>query len=133
MPCAIDLFRGYEKMECRFVICEYNTGLERLMLVTDMSGQSSPQVHMVGAQLHPDGRPEAVKWVCGGQLQDTDPGETDANDPEAQLIMMMTLSRSKLTIDGDVICDVGYPQGKVDINGVDQWSGIRAILEGQPL
>lgn len=133
MPGAIDLFLGYEKMERRFVIREYDTDLVSLMLVTDMSGQSSPQVHMVGAQLHPDGRAEAIEWECGGQFYDTDPGEIGANDPEAQFVMMMTLSRSKLTVDGGFIYDVGYPQGKVDIKGVDQWSGTRAILEGQPL
>ena len=130
MPGTIDLFRGYEKMECRFVIREYHADLVRLMLGTDMSYESSLRVRMVGAQLHPDGRAEPVEWVCGGQLHDTDPGEIDANDPEAEFAMLIIRRPSKLTNDGEVVYDVDFPQGKVEINGVDQWSGIRSILEG---
>ena len=130
MPGMIDLFRGYEKMECQFAIREFNADIVRLMLTYDMSGESSLQVRMVGAQLYPDGRAEAVEWVCGGQFHDTDPGEIDAADPQSELTMMMTLSRSKLSIGGDVIYDVDFPQGKVEISGTDQWAEIKAILEG---
>ena len=56
MPGTIDLFRGYEKMECQFSIREFNPDLVRLMLVYDMSGEAPLLVRMVGAQLYPDGR-----------------------------------------------------------------------------
>ena len=130
MPGVIDLFRGYEKMECQFSIREFNPDLVRLMLVTDMSGEASLLVRMVGAQLYPDGRAEAVEWEVGGQFHDTDPGEIDAADPQTELTMMMTCARSKLTIGGEVIYDVDFPQGKIEIAGIDQWAEIRSILEG---
>ena len=130
MPGMIDLFRGYEKMECQFVIREFTADLVRLMLVTDMSGESSLIVRLVGAQVYPDGRTEAVEWEVGGQFHDIDPGEINSADPETELTIMVTCSRSKLSIDGDVIYDVDFPQGKIEINGTDQWAAIRSILEG---
>ena len=130
MPGMVDLFRGFEKMETQFVVREFNADIVRQMAVYDMSGEGSLQVRMVGAQLAADGEAEAVEWVCGGQFHDTDPGEIDAADPGTEHTIMMTLSRSKLTIGSDVIYDVDFPQGKVEINGNDIWSGIKAILEG---
>ena len=130
MPGMIDLFRGYEKMECQFVISEFNADIVRLMLPTDMSGESSLLVRMVGAQLYPDNRKEAVEWEVGGQFYDTDPGEIDSGDPKTEHTIMMTCARAKLTIGGEVIYDVDFPQGKVEINGTDQWAEIRSILEG---
>lgn len=130
MPGTVDLFRGYEKMETQFTLREFNKDVVRMMLVTDMSGEASLQVRMVGAQMYADGVAEAVEWACGGQFHDTDPGEIDAADPQTELTMMMTLSKSKLTIGGAVIYDVDFPQGQVIVNGTDQWAQIKSILEG---
>ena len=130
MPAPIDLFRGYEKMEADFTIREFNADIARLMLVTDMSGEASLQVRMVGAQRYSDGRTEAVEWVIGGQFSEADPGEIDAADPQAELKFMVACARVKLSIDGSVIWDIDVPQGRVEINGTDQWAGIRSILEG---
>lgn len=130
MPAPLDLFRGFEKMECQFVMREFNADIVRQMSVYDMSGSGSLQVRMVGAQLGADGTAEAVEWVCGGQFHDTDPGEIDAADPQTEHTIMMTLARSKLTIAGTVVYDIDVPQGQCIIDGTDVWSGIKAILEG---
>ena len=130
MPAPINLFRGYEVMEADFTIREFNADIARQMGVTDMSGEGSLQLRMVGAQLYPDGRAEPVEWVIGGQFSEVDPGEIDAADPQTELKFMVTCARVKLTIDNAVIWDIDIPQSRVEINGTDQWSGIRSILEG---
>ena len=130
MPGMVDLFRGFEKMECQFAIREFNADIARQMGSYDMTGESTLQVRMVGAQLAPDGEAEAVEWVCGGQFHDSDFGEVDAADPQTEHTWMMTCSRVKLTIGGAVIWDIDFPQGQCLIDGTDLWSGIKAILEG---
>ena len=74
---------------------------------------------------------EAVEWQCGGQLLETDFGQIDANDPDAEMRVRMACSRVRLTIGGGTpVWDIDFPQGLLTIGGVNHWQDVKAILEG---
>ena len=77
-----------------------------------------------------DAGPVAVQWTCGGQLTEMDPGDIDAQSPDAELTFRMICSRVKLSVGGAVVWDLDIPAGQAIVNGVDQWQGVKAILEG---
>lgn len=129
MMAPIDLFRGFEKMECQFSIREFNAAIARQMVVYDMSGEGSLIVRMVGAELSPTGEATPVDWEIGGQFSQVEPGEIDAADPQTEMTLMCTCARVKLTIAQDVIWDIDIPKSEAIINGTDVWAGVKAILE----
>ena len=53
MPGEIGLFVKYEMIESQFTLREFNPDVARHMLTTDMSGEASLLVRMVGAQRPP--------------------------------------------------------------------------------
>ena len=174
MPGEIGLFVKYQMMEAQFTLREINPDVCRQMLTTDMSGEGSLLVRLVGAQkyegvadggligqltgltsrvstiLPPEiaqplsrarlvGRslgviaesgPVPVEWICGGQLTEADAGDIDAQNPDTELTFRMVCSRVKLSVAGAIVWDLDIPQGQAIINGVDQWAGVKSILEG---